>query len=142
MAKYKEGSAVIRGHKNWTTCNTKSNNLVSLNQASTSTVKSSSSKRSRTPPRRILEGWDHPQQDYHLVPYFLVGPRMPRPWGPPLMMYLPCPRAGWYRPWAPPPMHFHPGWSGSAEEFGHGGYYIGDSCYGHVSHQQDTRDSG
>jgi hypothetical protein len=41
------------------------------------------------------------------------------PWGPPPMMYPPCPLwAGWYGPWAPPLMHFHPGLSGPAEGFG------------------------
>jgi hypothetical protein len=38
-------------------------------------------------------------------------------------------------------MHFHPGWLGLAEGFGHGGYYIGDDCYGNVDHQQDRRAS-
>jgi hypothetical protein len=32
-------------------------------------------------------------------------------------------------------MHFHPGWSGSVEGFGHGGYYVGDDHYGYVGHQ-------
>jgi hypothetical protein len=55
------------------------------------------------------------------------------------MMYPPCsPWVGWYGPWAPPPMHFHPRWLGPAEGFGHGGYYVGDDCYGYVSHQQDN----
>jgi hypothetical protein len=44
-----------------------------------------------------------------------------------------------YGSWAPPPMYFHPGWSGHAEGFGHGGYYIGDEHYGSVGHQQDER---
>jgi hypothetical protein len=65
---------------------------------------------------------------------------MPGPWGPPPMMYLPCPPwAGWYGPWASPPMHFHPGWSGLAENFSHGGYYAGDGHYVYVGHQQDSR---
>jgi hypothetical protein len=68
---------------------------------------------------------------------------MPRPWGPPLMMYLPCsPWVGWYGPWAPPSMHFHPGWSGPTQGFDHGGYYIGDGRYEHAGHQQDRRASG
>jgi hypothetical protein len=36
-------------------------------------------------------------------------------------------------------MHFHPGWSGPAEGFGHGGYYTGDGCYEYVDHQQDSK---
>jgi hypothetical protein len=32
-------------------------------------------------------------------------------------------------------MHFHPGWSGPSEGFGHGGYYTGDGCYMSVGHQ-------
>jgi hypothetical protein len=72
--------------------------------------------------------------------YFLIGPPMPRPWGPPPMMYLPCPPwVRWYSPWTPPPMHFHPGWSGPAEGFSHGGYYTEDGRYGSVSHQQDRK---
>jgi hypothetical protein len=64
---------------------------------------------------------------------------MPRPWGPPSMMYPPCPPwAGWYGQWAPPPVPFHPRWSGHAEGFGYGGSYVGDGCYGYVGHQQDT----
>jgi hypothetical protein len=36
---------------------------------------------------------------------------MPGPWGPPLMMYPPCPPwEGWYGPWALPLTHFPPGW--------------------------------
>jgi hypothetical protein len=50
MAKYKEGSASIRGHKNGTIQNTKLDNPVSLSQASTSIAGSSSGKRSWTPP--------------------------------------------------------------------------------------------
>jgi hypothetical protein len=34
-----------------------------------------------------------------------------------------------------PPMHFHPGWSGPADNFGHGGYYTGDDCYRNVGQQ-------
>jgi hypothetical protein len=36
-------------------------------------------------------------------------------------------------------MHFHPGWLGPAEGFGHEGYYTGDGRYGSVSHQHDRR---
>jgi hypothetical protein len=36
-------------------------------------------------------------------------------------------------------MHFHPGWSGPAEGFGHGGYYAGDNRYGYIVHQQDKK---
>jgi hypothetical protein len=36
-------------------------------------------------------------------------------------------------------MHFHLGWSGPIDGFGHGGYYAGDGHYGHVSYQQDRR---
>jgi hypothetical protein len=39
-------------------------------------------------------------------------------------------------------MHFHSGWLGPVEGFGHGGYYAGDDRYGHVGHQQDRRASG
>jgi hypothetical protein len=56
------------------------------------------------------------------------------------MMYPPCPPwAGWFGLWAPPLMHFHSGWSGPTESFGHGGYYVGDSRYGSVDHQQDRK---
>jgi hypothetical protein len=44
MAKYKEGTAGIRGHKNRTIQNTKSDSQVSLGQVSTSTVGSSFGK--------------------------------------------------------------------------------------------------
>jgi hypothetical protein len=65
---------------------------------------------------------------------------MPGSWGPPPMMYPPCPPwAGWYGPWTSPSMHFHPKWSGLAEDFGHGGYYIRDGRYGSIGHQQDRR---
>jgi hypothetical protein len=33
-------------------------------------------------------------------------------------------------------MHFHPGWLGPAQGFGHGGYYTKDGYYGHIGHQQ------
>jgi hypothetical protein len=36
-------------------------------------------------------------------------------------------------------MHFHPGWSGPVEGFGHGGNYAGDGCYRYVGHQHDSR---
>jgi hypothetical protein len=65
---------------------------------------------------------------------------MPGPWGPPLMMYPPCPPlAGWYGTWTLLPMHFHLGWSGPAEDFDHGGYYTGDGHYESVGHQQDSK---
>jgi hypothetical protein len=51
MAKYREGRAGIKGHENRTIRFPKPDHLVSLGQASTSTAGSSSSKRSRTPPR-------------------------------------------------------------------------------------------
>jgi hypothetical protein len=51
MAKYKDGSADIRGHTNQTIRNTKPQSLVSLGWASMSTVGSSPDKRYRTPPR-------------------------------------------------------------------------------------------
>jgi hypothetical protein len=143
MGKYTEGRANIRGHKNWTIWNTKLDSSVSLSQASTSTAESSSSKRARTPPRLNSEGRDRRQQVYHSTPYFPIGLSMPRPWGPPSMMYPPCPPwAGWYRPWVPPLMHLHPGWSRPAEGFVHRGYYVGDGHYRYVGHQQDMRASG
>jgi hypothetical protein len=56
------------------------------------------------------------------------------------MMYPPCPPwVGWYSLWTLPPMHFHPGWSGPAGGFGHGGFHAGDSCYGSIGHQQDRK---
>jgi hypothetical protein len=51
LTKYKEGRADIRGHKNWTIRNPKSESPISLGQANTFITGSSSSKRSRTPPR-------------------------------------------------------------------------------------------
>jgi hypothetical protein len=39
-------------------------------------------------------------------------------------------------------MHFHLGWSGPVDGFGHGGYYAGDSRYEHIGNQQDRRASG
>jgi hypothetical protein len=129
-----------QGHENWTIRNDKSDSPISLSQASTSAAGSSSKKRSRTPPQRDSEGRDRHRWDYHPVPYFSVGPPMSGPWGPPSMMYPPCPPwARWYEPWAPPLMHFHLGWSGPAEGFGHGGYYAGDGRYRSVGRQQDRR---
>jgi hypothetical protein len=65
---------------------------------------------------------------------------MPRPWGAPPMMCLPyLPWTGWYGPWTPSPMHFHPGWSGLTEGFGHGCYYTGDGRYESVGHQQGRK---
>jgi hypothetical protein len=47
---------------------------------------------------------------------------------------------GWViRPWAASLMHYHPGLSGPAEGFVHGGYYTGTGHYGSVGHQQDKR---
>jgi hypothetical protein len=110
------------------------------NQASTYAARSSSNKQSQTLSRRNPEGRDRRHQDYHPTPYFPIGPPMPGPWGPPLMMYPPCPPwVGWGGPWAPPPMPFHLGWSGPKHGFGHGGYYAGDDLYGHVGHQQDRK---
>jgi hypothetical protein len=107
MAKYKEGRTGIRGHENQTIWNTKSDSTVSLDQISTSTARSSSDKRSRTPPHRISEDRDHHQQGSH--------------------------SAG-YGPWTPLSMHFHPGWSGPTEGFGRIGYYTGDGHYRYVGH--------
>jgi hypothetical protein len=39
-------------------------------------------------------------------------------------------------------MHFHSGWSGPTECFGHEGYYAGDGRYRYVGHQQDRRALG
>jgi hypothetical protein len=38
-------------------------------------------------------------------------------------------------------MHFHPGWLGPVEGYGHGGYYTRDNRYGSVGHQQDRKAS-
>jgi hypothetical protein len=71
------------------------------------------------------------------MPYFPIGPPMPRPWGPSLMKYPPCsPWEGWYSPWTPPPMQFHLGWLGPAGGFCHRGYHIGDGHYRGVVQQQ------
>jgi hypothetical protein len=132
MAKYKEGRAAIRGRENRIIWNTKPNSPISLSQASSSVAGSSFGKRSRTLPHRNSKGRGCHQQEYPLVPYFAVGPPMPGPWGAPPMMYLPCPPLmGWYEPWMPPPMHFHLGWSGPIQSFGHGGYDAGDDHYRH-----------
>jgi hypothetical protein len=78
----------------------KPNHPVCLDQGSTSAIGSSSNKRSRTPSQRNSESWDCCQREYHSVPYFPVGPPMPRPWGPLPMMFPICPLwVGWYRPW-------------------------------------------
>jgi hypothetical protein len=136
MAKYKEGRAGVKGSKNWTIRNPKLDSPVSLSQASTSAGRSSFGKRSWTPQQRNSEGRDRHHQDYHPVPHYLVGPQMHGPWGPPLMIFPPCPPwAGWYGPWVPPLMHFNLGWLGPAQGFGHGGYYVGEGCYRHISHQ-------
>jgi hypothetical protein len=63
-------------------------------------------------------------------------------WGPPPMMYPPCPPwVEWCSPWTPSPMHFHPGWSRLVEGFGHGGYYTRDDRDESVGHQQDRKAS-
>jgi hypothetical protein len=143
MAKYKELRADIRGRENRTIWNAKPDTPVSLSHARTTTAGSLSGKRSRTPPRRTSEGLDRRQQDNHPAPYFSIGPPMPELWGHPSMTYPHCPPwVGWYRPWAPPPMHFHPGWSGHAEGFGHGDYYTIDGRYEYISHEHDRRASG
>jgi hypothetical protein len=61
MAKYKEDRADIRGCKNWTIQNAKSDNPVSLSQASSFAGQSSFAKRSRTPPWWNSEGQDRRQ---------------------------------------------------------------------------------
>jgi hypothetical protein len=143
MDEYKEGRADIREHENQTIRNIKSDNPISRSQASTSAAGSSSSKRSWTLSRQNSKGRDHRQQDYHPASYFSVGSPMPVLWGPPSMMYQPCPPwAGWYGPWTPPLMHFYSGWSGPTQGFDHGGYYAGDDRYEHVGHQQGRRASG
>jgi hypothetical protein len=136
MDKYRDGKAGFRGHENWTIQFSKLDYPVSLDQVSTSTTANSSDNQSRTPPRQNSEVWNCRQQEHHPASHFLIGPPMPGPWGPPLMMYPPCPLwAGWYGPWTPPPIHFHPRWSGPTQDFGYGGYYTGDDRYGHVGHQ-------
>jgi hypothetical protein len=143
LSKYKEGRAGIMGRKNQTIQNPKPDSPISLSQASTSVAGSSSGKRSQTPQQQNSEGRDHHHQDHHPAPYLLVGAPMPEPWGPPPILYLPCPTwAGWYGPWVPSPMHFHPGWSGPTQGFSHGGYYTEDGCYRHIGHQQDRNVSG
>jgi hypothetical protein len=123
---------------NRTIWNTKIDSPVSMGQVSTSTTGSSCGKRSRTPPQQNSGSRDHRQQDYHLMHYFSVGPPIPGPWGPLLMMYPPYPPwVGWYGPWAPPSMLFHPRWSRPAEGFSYSGFYAGDDRYGYVSHKQD-----
>jgi hypothetical protein len=39
-------------------------------------------------------------------------------------------------------MHFHSGWLGPTQCFGHEGYYAGDDRYRHIGHQQDRRALG
>jgi hypothetical protein len=39
-------------------------------------------------------------------------------------------------------MHFHPGWSGPAEGFGHEDYYARDGCYGYIDQLWDRRALG
>jgi hypothetical protein len=114
MVEYKEGRASIRGHKSWTIRNTKLDSPISLGQTNTSTTRSLSDKRSRTPSWCSSEGQDHRQQDYHLTHYFSFRSPMPEPWGPSPMMYPPW--AGWYEPWALSLMPFHPGWSGPTRD--------------------------
>jgi hypothetical protein len=169
MAKYKESMDGVRGRENQTIQNTKPDSLISVGQvragvrgrknriirnakldspvflghANTSTAGSSSGKQSRTPPRRSSESRDHHQQDHHPAPYFPVRLPMPGPWGPPPIMYPPCPPwAEWYGPWALQPMPFHLGWSGPTDGFGYGGFYVGDGRYGHIGHQQDRGATG
>jgi hypothetical protein len=79
LAKYKEDRASVRRHKNWSIQNPKPDSPVSLSQASSFVAGSLSGKRSRTPPHQKLEGRGHHQQEYHLAPYFPVGPPMPGP---------------------------------------------------------------
>jgi hypothetical protein len=132
-----------QGHENRMIQNPKPDSPVSLSRASTSAAGSSSDKRSQTPQQHYSEGREHRHQGYHLAPHFSVGPPMLGPWGPPPIMFPPCPLwAGWYGPWVPPLMHFHPGWSGPAQGFGHGGYYARDGCYRHINHQQGREASG
>jgi hypothetical protein len=76
--------------------------------------------------RQNSEGQNHRQQDYHLVPYFLVKPPMPGLWGPPPIRRLEsssarlsfgsllpsqATNAG---PWGPLPMMYppYPPWAG------------------------------
>jgi hypothetical protein len=124
LAKYRDGKAGFKGRENRTIRVFKSDYPIFLDQASTSTAASSSGNQSRITPRQNSKVQNHHQQELHLASYFPIGPPMSGPWGPPPMMYPPCPPwAGWYGPRTPPPMHFHPGWSGPTQGFGHGGYY-------------------
>jgi co-chaperonin GroES (HSP10) len=61
VAKYRGDNVGIRGHKNQIIRFLKLNYPISLDQASTSTVGSSSSNQSRIPPRQNTEGRDHHQ---------------------------------------------------------------------------------
>jgi hypothetical protein len=101
-----------------------------------------SNNQSRAPPRQNSEGRDRRRQEYHPAPYFSIEPPMPGAWGPPPMMYPPCPPwVGWYGSWTLPPMHFHLEWLGPIEDFGHRGYYTRNGRYGSVSHRQDRKAS-
>jgi hypothetical protein len=136
MTKYRDDKAGIRGHKNRTIQFPKPDHPVSLGQVSTSAIGSSSNNQFRAPPWRNSEGRGRRQQEHYPVPYFSIGPPMPRPWGPPPIMYPPYPPwVGWYGPWTPPPMPFHLGWPGPAGGFGHRGYQAGDSHYAGVDQQ-------
>jgi hypothetical protein len=107
----RKAGSVLGGTKNRTIRNPKPDSPVSLSRASTSVAGRLSGKQSQTTQQQHSEGRERRHQDYHLTPHFLVRPPMLRPWGPPPMMFPPCPPwAGWYGPWVPPPMHFHPGW--------------------------------
>jgi hypothetical protein len=86
IAKHKEGKADIRERENWTIQNGKLNNSISMSQAIMLATESSSNKRSITLPWQNSEGWDRHQWDYHPMPHFSVGPPMPGPWGPLLMV--------------------------------------------------------
>jgi hypothetical protein len=61
MAKYRDGQADFRGHKNQTIQFSKPDYSVSLDQASTSMTTSSSGNQSRTPSRQNLEVQNHHQ---------------------------------------------------------------------------------
>jgi hypothetical protein len=72
--------------------------------------------------------------------YFSIRLPMPEPWGPPPMMYPPCPPWGGVVRYVDSAVHFYPIWSGPAEGFDHRSYYTEDDRYGSVSHQQDRKD--
>jgi hypothetical protein len=128
MAKYRDGKVSIRGHKNQTIRFPWIRPVLLRQEACPAT----------NPGHRS----DKIQYEHCSASYLSIRPPMPGSWGPPLMMYLPCPPwVGWYDPWTTSPMHFHPGWSRPVEGFGHGGYYTRDDHYGSVSHQQDNKAS-